>query len=112
MDNWINGTRNYFITPAWFSRMIIRISPLFNDPSLILPYDRGDGQRIQLINPIISPVIGETQRGIKLRLIAAGVIKPDSRGIKRIMLTDKWGNVFAKTSSFRKDITWMNSPIQ
>jgi hypothetical protein len=38
----------------------------FIDPTLILPYDRGDSQWISFCKPIISPVTGEIQRGKKL----------------------------------------------
>jgi|GEM_PF-1267060 hypothetical protein len=50
------------------------IIPNINDPSLILPYYRGDGQGFQFENPSFSPVIGETQRGLILRLTHASLI--------------------------------------
>jgi hypothetical protein len=46
------------IAPATVSRMKTNIIPNINDPSLILPYDRGDGQGFQFENPSFSPVIG------------------------------------------------------
>ena len=52
------ATRDIFaITPASVIRMIFIIPSNLKDPSLILPYDRGDGQRIPLLNPFIFPCL-------------------------------------------------------
>jgi hypothetical protein len=37
----------------------------FSNPTLILPYDRGENQEFKLAIISISPVTGETQRGQK-----------------------------------------------
>jgi len=36
----------------------------FYDPTLILPYDRGERNRFLFCNLLFSPVTGETQRGL------------------------------------------------